>query len=141
MAKDGLKKKKKKKKRGQRDMLFSSSLKPYSSIYRESKDEMKSEHDAKVMKDISNLEWTKDVGQMSWNDATNKAPNGYRLPTAQELWSAVGTVKGFKNAMYWSSTSFSEDNSFAWAIHLGYEYLQEKEKDNELFVKYVKEKI
>jgi len=56
---------------------------------------------------IGNLEVkTTDEGYMSWDEAMNNAPQGYRLPTLEELkfmYENRNKIGGFTGGIYWSS--------------------------------------
>jgi len=54
------------------------------------------------------LEWSKDMGAMSFDKAHSVCPLGWRLPTVQELYTAyVQKVPGFRSGLYWSSSTYA----------------------------------
>ena len=89
--------------------------------------------------DISNLEWKKEESQkMSWYDIVSNTPLGYRLPTIQELNTAIqNNDEGFESNEYWSSTTHVESNNFAYYVLNGKVYKGGKSAAK--LVRYVKE--
>jgi len=73
-----------------------------------------------------------DARRMSWHDAGNACPSGYRLPTRQEFVSLLGgkenscsksskcsSMFGGDRRSYWSSSSYAADSSHAWGVRFG----------------------
>jgi len=78
---------------------------------------------------IGNLEWSEDLGEMNWFEATKKCEElGGRLPTRIELlylfdnnFKEMQKMLGENPAgyYYWSATTNSLATQFAWLVHLG----------------------
>lgn len=86
---------------------------------------------------IGNLEWSNDLGEMTWYDAKKKCQKiGGRLPTRVELIDLYDNhpkecqklVKYQLSSLFWSSTELSVNTSYAWnvALHNGNTYLNTK---------------
>ena len=114
-------------------------MKPYKSIFKESNDIVNSNHEAKQIVDISNLEWGK-AFKATWDSAQSKCPSGWRLPTIQELYSAyVQKVKGFQSYYYWSSSTDANNINYAWYVDFGYGYVFYNYKANGFYVRCVRD--
>ena len=70
------------------------------------------------------LEWSKTLGEASWNDAQLLIPEGWRLPTIAELFSVVDHTRGrpatelpnTQSDFYWSATSYVPTPGLAWLV-------------------------
>lgn len=119
-------------------------MKPYKSIFSESrfKSAVDSVDEAKQIVDISNLKWSKNYEKMSYYDAEENTPEGWRLPTIQELYTAyVQGVKGFKKVTYWSLTRHNENvKPFSFSFNnteYPFSWFKDSTKNS---VRYVKDK-
>ncbi len=70
---------------------------------------------------IGNLEWSENLGDMSWDEAIKKCEElGGRLPTRLELLNLIDNhkeeCKYFGILYYWSSTEYS-DTMYAWLVN------------------------
>jgi hypothetical protein len=84
-------------------------MKSYKRIFQESDSslEVDSSDEAKQIVDISGLEWG-ETFKSDWKSAQSKCPQGWRLPTVQELYTAyIQNVEGFESDVYWSSSTYS----------------------------------
>ena len=75
------------------------------------------------------LEWRPtEPKQMTWQEAMDFAASlvdGWRLPTAQELFSLVDLSKmdpassdpDMKSTYYWSSTTYPSNPAYAWSVY------------------------
>ena len=121
-------------------------MKPYKSIFTESqfKSVIDSLDEAKQIVDISNLKWSKNYENLSYYDAKRNTPEGWRLPTIQELYTAyVQGVKGFGKRTYWSLTRDNRENKNMKAINFSFhntEYpFSSYRESTKCSVRYVKE--
>ena len=76
---------------------------------------------------IGDLEWSKDLGSMNWNDAVKWCKEqGGRLPKRWEMIKAVDEhfdeiqdlIKSSPSYFFWSGTEYSATN--AWYVSLSY---------------------
>ena len=73
------------------------------------------------------LEWSKTLGEASWNDAQLLIPEGWRLPTITELASVVDYTRskpttelpGTQSSNYWSATTCRYTPTYAWVVYFG----------------------
>ena len=71
------------------------------------------------------LEWSKTLGEASWNDAQLLIPPGWRLPTIAELFSVVDNTRSDPSTElpetqsdgYWSSTTYQLNPTYAWYVY------------------------
>ena len=71
------------------------------------------------------LEWSKTLGEASWNDAQSLIPKGWRLPTIDELFSVVDHTRGrpatrlpnTQSSYYWSATTYQINPTYAWLVY------------------------
>ena len=127
-------------------------MKPYKKVFKEAIEslEVDSERKAKQFVDISNLVWSEDTQQITWNDAMSSCPPGWRLPTVQELYTAM-TVQDLRTAFnmnipvfqsknYWSSNTYTTKDtiSFPWCVNFGNGGAQPYAKTMNYYVRYVK---
>ena len=71
---------------------------------------------AKQIVDISNLVWG-ELFESDWESAQPKCPQGWRLPTVQELYTAyIHKVSGFQSNYYWSSSTYAQGTNYAWLV-------------------------
>lgn len=131
-------------------------MKPYKKLFSESiNDEVNSQIEAETEVNISGLQWGKAQGRScSWNEAIEKCPIGWRLPTIQELytafWNKVNDEEFLKNDPghselgYWSSTRYGKHSMKCWYFtFLDYERLRQipnvDYESNNKFVCYVRD--
>lgn len=94
-------------------------MKPYKSIFKESGGSLEVSDFREALKtvDISDLQWSKITGKMSWDEAVSSCPPEWRLPTIQELYTATREkVPGFSAKTCWSSTVHGENPDRAWFV-------------------------
>lgn len=109
-------------------------------------DRFKVLNDKEVLDNETNLVWQKDAnaeGCMSWQDAMDSIPEGWRLPTVKELITlldynnfnpALPSDHPFTNVQsyyYWSSTTYAYNTVNAWIVNMwnGYVYYDYKGYD------------
>lgn len=94
-------------------------MKPYKSIFKESIESLEvSANETKQLVNISNLVWSKDTQQLTWVEAMNSAPSGWKLPTIQQLYTALNqNVLGFQSGGYWSSSTYPQFTNVAWGVN------------------------
>ena len=63
-------------------------MRPYKRLFTEVNRKVKNISQAKQIVDISRLQFIRISDTLTWIEATNKVPFGYRLPTIQELYTA-----------------------------------------------------
>lgn len=114
----------------------------YKSIFKESGGslEVRSVTEAKQIVDISDLVWSEDKGKMNWDSAISSCPPGWRLPTVQELYTALKqNVSGFQSDTHWSSTETDKNTFSAYCVNFKSGYVINAVKTDWLYVRYVKE--
>jgi len=88
------------------------------------------------------LKWSKEnLGPMTWQDAVDKVPSGWRLPTLEELLAILDhnrlgfttELPGILPSDYWSSTTYASGKCSEWYVHFSYG------KSSAYYVRYVKE--
>lgn len=110
-------------------------MRKYVSIYKEA---------SKLNKivNISKLQWKKSNNPVTWIEANENIPSGYRLPTIQELYSYVITIYDKDDKSYnakdcfWSSTEHPKTKSWAYYTSKTEIFVNGKELKN--YVMYVK---
>jgi hypothetical protein len=111
-------------------------MKPYKKVFRES-DLFKTQQEVKQIVDISNLEWG-DVFESNWDSAQSQCPQGWRLPTIQELYTAYNEGINFKPSdFYWSSSEYSQNH--AWSVNFKNGSVNFNVKSYVLYVRCVRE--
>lgn len=132
-------------------------MKPYKRLFNESNHldlNVDSEREAKQLVKIDHLEWysfSKDDKILSYSEAIDRCPFGWRLPTVQELYSAyvklnehfVGLpvmTTDFVQDYYWSASVSPRDFNYAWYFDFLMGNADSYNKQNKNYVKYVKGK-
>ena len=117
-------------------------MKQYRPIFKESggSSEVAYERDAMQIVDISNLQWSTDMGTMTWDKVMSSYPQGWRLPTIQELYTAyVNKISGFhQSGNYWSSSTYAQNTFFAWRLDFYNGKVGNSFKTKGNYVRYVK---
>jgi len=96
------------------------------------------------------LKWSKEnFGPISWEAAMESLPEGWRLPTIDELLSIVDDAKhdpatelaDMLSSGYWSSTTYTYDADYAWLVgfYSGYFYDNDVNKSNSYYVRAVRD--
>jgi len=92
------------------------------------------------------LEWSKTLGEASWNDAQLLIPEGWRLPTITELFGVVDYTRNrpatelldTQSFFYWSSTTTQFERRGAWSQGFGYGSVSYDSKANKYAVRAVR---
>ncbi len=73
---------------------------------------------------------------------SRKRKGDWRLPTILELSTLYSehfqSNKEMKNKVYWSSTTYASNTSYAWGVHFGYGRTNYGYKTHTLYVRYVR---
>jgi len=107
------------------------------------------EHEDHYLDTMTGIKWSKENSFSStWQDAVDKAPSGWGLPTIEDLMSIVDYEKYnpatelpgmLVSSYYWSSTTCAHGSVYAWNVHFFCGVGYYKFKSSVYYVRYVKE--
>jgi hypothetical protein len=92
---------------------------------------------------LENLVWLdKNFPKMTWDQAVENCPSGYRLPTISELYTICREKQdwpeiSFDESTYWSSST-AKSQEVAWVVNFQHDVFQQSNKTNLARVNYVK---
>jgi len=67
-------------------------------------------------KDFEKLQWG-ETFESNWYEAQSNCPNGWRVPTVEEVYTALKkNVEGFNKTYYWSSTEDKKRKNSAFLL-------------------------
>jgi len=92
------------------------------------------------------LEWSKTLGEASWDNAGSLILDGWRLPTIAELvpiveWSIYGPATELPDTQsnyYWSSTTHADTPHLAWTVSFSYGSVLSDHKNFNFYVRGVR---
>jgi len=111
------------------------------------------EHEDHYLDNITGIKWSKENFAMTWDEAMS-SPNGWRLPTIEELLTIVQykiddmptDLPEMMDYFYWSSSVHIYDNEqewydneYAWGVHFYSGVVNNYHKTIEQYVRYIKE--
>jgi len=94
------------------------------------------------------IKWSKEnFGLISWQEAIDKAPFGWRLPTIEELPSIIDytahnpstELPGMLPIHYWSSTTYASSDGHTWDVDFLFGDIYYGNKFSTYCTRYVKE--